>query len=245
MSIEDRLVDALATFDRVQPAPDLFARVQRSLEAERAHRARVTRWCAVGATAALGIVAVVAGLARTEASGVVTVPLAPMQALEVALLGSVVAALAPLIRRPGAILVGAVFRAEPATAPVFLRLLDTAYHLVVAGYVLVGVRLPDVAATAPLADALQDLATRVAGLLLLVGVLHSATIAALPLLGLLHASAVRRHRRALAGPGVPPASDAAERADRVARIVVWLALGYVTVQLLLLLGVAIGLGIGG
>lgn len=245
MSVEDRLVATLAEYDRVQPSPDLFARVQRSLAAERAHRVRVLRWATGSAVGLAAVVALLGTLAVRDGAGVLTVRLAPLAGVEVALLGVLVLALGPAVRRFGSILVAAVFRAEPATAPVFLRLLDTAYYLVCTGYVLVGVRLPTAAATEPLAVALGRVVDRVAGLLLLVGTLHVATIVALPVVGLLHASAVRRDRRARAGSGAPPPSPAAERAERVARVIVLLSLGYVAVDLLLAVGIAIGIGMDG
>lgn len=245
MNVEERLVDALAEYDRVEPAPDLFARVRRSLAAERAHRTRVARWSAGTASGLAAVVALVAVLARSDADGVAVVPPAPMAGLEVALLTTLVVLLGPAIRRFGSILVDAVFRTEPATAPVFLRLVDTAYYLVFAGYVLVDVPLPLGPGTESLAVAVDRLLDRVAGLLLLMGVLHTVTILVLPVIGLLHTAAVRRHRRALAGAGAPHASPAADRADRVARVIVLLALGYLAVQLLLAVGIAIGLGIGG
>jgi hypothetical protein len=71
-------------------------------------------------------------------------------------------------------------------ATALLRLLDVAYYLLFAGYVLVTARLsaPDAFQLAHLGTQVEEAAMRLGGLLLVMGVLHTATFMVLPLIGL-------------------------------------------------------------
>ena len=63
---------------------------------------------------------------------------------------------------------------------------------------------------------------RIAGLLLVMGILHTVTIAVLPVMGLIFASNWRRAARTQLGKEAPEPDPQAEKADRVATLIVWL-----------------------
>ena len=194
MSVEQHLREALHRADDYTPSPDLFARVQWSIEEAHAHRRRVR------ATAlAVGVgLAVVAGYLATlveVSEGRLTWPWWSLELLATVLLVIAVVTLGPLIRRFGRIYVTTVFRANPATAMRFLALLDVAYYLAFSAFVLMTVTIePDPSWLAPAATAevLTHQVARLGGLALLMGLLHSLTIVLLPVLGLVFADSWRR-----------------------------------------------------
>jgi hypothetical protein len=194
VSVEQLLRDTLHEADAYTPSPDLFRRVQRSIEEDLAHRRRVR--LAVALVAA-GLALAGAYLAATAevVDGRLTWPWWALELLTTAVLLVLIVVLGPLIRRFGRIYAAAVFRANPPTAQRFLALLDIAYYLVFTAYVLIETRIaPEAAWLGPdgLVEHLPYLAGRVAGMLLIMGVLHSVTIVVLPVLGLVFADGWRR-----------------------------------------------------
>lgn len=185
MNVEQRLIEVFQTSTRIEPTPDLFSRVLHSIEEDRRHRRRVVRTAAVIAAALAAVVA--AGALSIEDGRFGRFVHRPTLAiLEVVVLTTLLLVLGPAIRRfgrgyaadlwpPGATLPGAL-----------LRVLDVAYYLVGAGYVLVGTEL-QFEAGGPgdlLADQLSDASIRVGGLLLTLGLLHAVTFVVLPLVAL-------------------------------------------------------------
>lgn len=194
MSVEQLLRDTLHEADRYAPSPDLFKRVQRSIEEDRAHRRRV-RLAVALLVGGLVIVVVYLGVTAEVVDGRLSWPWWALETLTNAVLLVLIAVLGPLIRRFGRIYAAAIFRAHPPTARRFLALLDIAFYLVFLAFVLIEARIaPDPAWLRP--DGLhvqtQHLAGRVGGMLLLMGVLHSLTIVALPVLGVVFADGWRR-----------------------------------------------------
>jgi RNA polymerase sigma factor (sigma-70 family) len=238
---EDRLGDALHRIDAYDPSPDLFARVRRSIEEDAAHRSRL-RW-AIGALL-VGSAALAAWFSLTSevADGRVLAPWWAVEAAESAVLVAIVVVLGPMIRRFGKTYAGEVFRANPPTGDRFLVLFDIAYYLIFSGYVLVTASF-EPGGTRELAPLLEDAAVRVGGILLLMGVLHSVSLAALPVIGLLFSSTWRRAIRAQLGDRVPPPDPRAQTADRVAAAIVWVGAGVVVLGALFL-AVAVVLRIG-
>lgn len=224
MSVERRLRETLSAFDAVEPAPDLFRRVEMSVADDLVRRRRIGRWVAgVVAAAALAVV-VVASSARVSSPGTIVVVAWRVIAVETVLLGAVVVAFGPLIRRFGAVFVDDVFSGSKGVGMAFLRLLDVAYYLVFVGYVVLTVPISRLDGTRALGPMLDATVERFGGLFLLMGVMHAVTITALPLIGLIHASTVREQSRAaLQVPPVPTA--AAASAERVVRVVLWSAGG--------------------
>jgi hypothetical protein len=225
VSVEGRLKDTLAAFDAVEPAPDLFSRVERSVADDLTRRRRVGRWVASIIGSLSVAVLVVASLSSRAPDGTIVIPGWPAVAVETALLIGVVLAFGPLIRRFGSVFIDDVFEgSSDGVGSAFLRLLDVAYYLVFAGYIVLTVPVADLAGRPSLRSLLDVAADRFGGLLLLMGIMHAATIAVLPLIGLIHASTVREQQRS-AMPAPPPSTPGAALAERVVRIVLWSAGG--------------------
>lgn len=244
MSLEERLAETLHRVDDYQPSADLFARVERSISADLAHRRR-TRWAVVAAVGTLAILAAYLALVvRVEPDGTwVMSGWAPEVAATVILVALLVA-LAPLIRRFGVIYAADVFHLNPETGTRFLRLLDLAYSLFFTGWILDGAGLAGVGETISVTAGLEAALERIASFLGVMGLAHEANLLVLPVVGLVFNSVVRRARRASAGDEAPALSPGAVQADRVTT---WIVLGLAAALVagaLLLVGVAIGAGAG-
>ena len=185
MSIEQRLAEALQSAEFYRPSPDLWDRVVHSIEEDRLHRQRVRR--------VLGAIAVVVGaLGAIAAANVQSTPSGHriswqwLEALVAIALVVLTVALGPALRRFGRGIAGEVFRAHPPAGERMLRLLDVAYYLAFAGYVLVTTRLhaPDAFVNAELGGQIEEALWRIGGLLIVMGILHAITLMSLPLVGL-------------------------------------------------------------
>ena len=92
--------------------------------------------------------------------------------------------LGPLIKRFGRAYAGDVFRANPRTGKSYLVLMDVAYYLIFTAYILFTIRFePQRGWDRSVAAQLQDEVVRVAGMLLLMGILHGLNVLSLPLIG--------------------------------------------------------------
>jgi len=186
MTIEQRLSRALHHVDDVDPSPDLWARVVHSIDEERKHRQRlITTAATIFAALAAVAVAAVFALDRNEHGRYIDRP--TLEVLEAVVLCVVALALGPAIRKFGR---GFADDLWPAGSPVpggLLRLLDVAYYLVLAGYILLSTEFHFGAdwGADTLANQLHDSAGRLGGLFLIVGLLHAHTIAALPFVALI------------------------------------------------------------
>lgn len=192
MNVERRLVDALRSVDRVEPSPDLWSRVLHSIEEDRAHRRRVLESIA-------SITLTVAGLTVLGALNVVDLPsgrqvrLGVMELIETIALVLLVAVLGPAIRRFGRGYAHDLWRSTPDTPTTLVRLLDVAYLLVFAGYIMLTAHFDFERSTIGVAQQLEDLGWRIGGLVLTMGLLHAATIMTLPVVALI-ANSTRRGR---------------------------------------------------
>lgn len=185
MTTEQRLIEAFDAARGFEPSPDLWSRVVHSIEEDGRHRRRVwTSALAVAATL-LAAIAVAATSITSSAMGR-RIDWRVLEALEVGVLAVLIVTLGPAIRRFGRGYAHDILAAEPAMATALLRLLDVAYYLLFAGYVLVTARLsaPDAFQLAHLGTQVEEAAMRLGGLLLVMGVLHTATFMVLPLIGL-------------------------------------------------------------
>jgi hypothetical protein len=184
VNIEQRLVDALRSVDRVDPSADLWSRVVHSIEEDRAHRRRVVESFA-------SIVLTTAGLALLGILNVVDTPsgnqvrLGVMELIETIVLVLLVTVLGPAIRRFGRGYAHDLWRSTPDIPTALVRLLDLAYLLVFGGYILLTAHVDFDSATIDVARQLEDLGWRAGGLLLAMGVLHAATIMTLPVVALI------------------------------------------------------------
>jgi uncharacterized membrane protein YidH (DUF202 family) len=193
--IEQRLVEALRRADDLEPSDDLWNRVVHSIEEDRTHRRRVLTSFAVATGAFAALVTTALAFRRHDHLGSYVEPLA-LEALEVIALTTIAALLGPAIRRFGRNVTHDLWPVSPHTARGIVRLLDVAYALVFAGYILITTRFegdprPLVPVVDHLADQLQHAAVRIGGMVLLIGVLHALTMAALPFVALVQNSTRR------------------------------------------------------
>jgi hypothetical protein len=245
MTLEQRLEGALRQTDDYAPSVDLFAKVQRSIEEDAAHRRRTRRalaWSGAGVVAAIGWVAAFLDVS----DGTATMPWWTVEVLTAAILIALVVVLGPLLRRFGTALTLEIFRPNPATSGRFLAVLDIAYYLVFTAFILMSTNFAaQVEWGGRLADQVELELFRIGGLLLFMGVLHAVTIAVLPVMGLIFAANWRRAARAQLGSAAPPPAPGAEKADRVATIIVWVTAALLAVPTLLFIIPAIaGLFLG-
>ena len=236
MSLEQRLIDTLHRADDFEPSPDLFARVERSLQEDLRHRRRVRL---VAASLSAGAIAVAFFL-----RGVITVGtdgrlVAPGWALEVLIIMAqvvLVLTVGPTLRRFGKPFIADVFRFDPDTGHRFVALLDIAFYLFFFGVVLVRPNFEGWGETVILGDDAWEWAARFALFLLVMGIAHVSTVGFLPLIGLFFSSTMRRTRRHQAGVTAPPLSARAEQAERVVRMIVWGAAGLALLAVLGMVG---------
>jgi len=185
MSMEQRLQRAFEVADRVEPSADLWSRVLYSIEEDREHRRRIVRAAiAVGMSCLAFVLATVASL-REHPNGGRYVAWEAMELIELAVLVAVAVTFAPAIRRFGRGFADDLWVGEPTTPRALLRLLDVAYALVIAGYVLLTTRFePDATWTLALPEQMQEASERLGAEMLLIGLLHAVTMMALPLVAL-------------------------------------------------------------
>ncbi len=93
--------------------------------------------------------------------------------------------LGPLIKRFGKSYAADVFRANPRTGKSFIVLTDVAYYLIFFSYILFTVRFEPAANWGDTVNAeqLQHETARIAGILLIIGLLHGLNVLALPVMG--------------------------------------------------------------
>jgi hypothetical protein len=197
MNIEQRLVAALRAADRVEPSPDLWSRVVHSIEEDKIHRRRVFVSTAI-TVATLAVLAIVGALSLTDGPYGRYVPVPMFLLIQFVVLVVLLAVLGPAIQRFGRGYATDLWPSTPATAAALVKLLDVAYVLVFAGYILIttqfdletsdtvhgNCRLASVECADYLPDQLWYTALRIGGLILMIGILHAVTIIVLPVVAL-------------------------------------------------------------
>lgn len=181
--VEQRLIDALRSTERVDPSPDLWSRVVHSIDEDRAHRRRV-RAAVVATLGTLGALVLAGWLALEDVEGGVRVQPAVLEVLRIVAFISLIATLGPAIRRFGRNFTDDLWRNAPQTGTALLRLLDIAYYLVFAGWTVMthGAMPPD---DALLAEQLGQAVGLTGGLLIIMGLLHAVTVMLLPFVALI------------------------------------------------------------
>jgi hypothetical protein len=187
MNVEQRLITALRRGDAHEPSPDLWARVVHSIEEDRAHRQRV-RWTAVAIALSLAGLVVCAVLGLEEGPIGRRIDWRVLEGLETIGLVGLVLSLGPAVRRFGRGYCADMFRSNGQMATALLLVLDVAFYLVFAGYILLSVDFDAPLPSVVLADQLGAASIRVGGLLLAMGVLHTITFMFTPLLALIQNS---------------------------------------------------------
>ena len=183
-AVEQRLIDAFAAARReVHEYPDLFARVNRSL-ADAADR---RRWRMKLAAGLLAFVAALIALALSLAdidNGRITMEWWVIELITNIVLVAIAIGLGPFIKRFGRAYAADVFRANPRTGKSYLVLTDVAYYLIFTSFMLFTVTF-----VAPYewlystGEQLKHEVSRIGGILLIMGVLHSLNVIALPVIG--------------------------------------------------------------
>lgn len=246
MSLEQLLSDTFHTADDYAPSPDLFAKVQRSIEEDNAHRRRIRMAIAWLVAALAAIVVFLVATARVE-DGQVDMSFTSLELLVTAIMVAVVAVMGPAIRRFGETYEQSAFAGNPETGTQVLRLLDIAYYLIFGAYIVMTLMF-EPPRDLPLldrqfTDTLTAEAIRLGGLLLLMGLLHIALLLALPVVGLVHSANLRRTRIV---EGATSEDNVAAKIDRGVTVGTWVVAAYVLFQMVVaVLGVLLGLGTGG
>jgi hypothetical protein len=93
--------------------------------------------------------------------------------------------LGPLIKRFGRSYAADVFRANPRTGKSFIVLTDFAYYLIFFAYILFTLSFEPKGGWSDIVNAkqLQHETSRLAGILLIIGLLHGINLLALPIMG--------------------------------------------------------------
>ncbi|MEQ8719196.1 MAG: hypothetical protein RIE08_16420 [Acidimicrobiales bacterium] len=185
MSLGDRVHDAIFAGTRaVADSGDLFERVLLSIDDDRRLRERRRRALAIALSGLTATAAVVAATIDRQEGDLIM----DWWILEliwfVAMVGLALW-LGPFIRRFGKAYAADVFRANPRTGKSFIVLMDVAYYLIFFAYILFTVRFEpgsDWENTVN-ANQLQVTSIRVAGILLIVGLLHGLNVLTLPIMG--------------------------------------------------------------
>jgi hypothetical protein len=192
LELERRLVaafaDARAT---VVEQPDLFARVVRTIEEDVARRR--FRVELVSGIAAFVVANAALALALSDyRNGRIVMPWWVIELITNIVLVAIAIALGPFIKRFGRSYAADVFRANPRTGKSYLVLTDVAYYLIFTAFILFTVRFEQADNwVTSRAELYQHELARVGGILLVMGLLHTANVVALPVIGNLLAG-VRR-----------------------------------------------------
>ena len=184
-AIEARLRDALSEgVAAVTESPDLFLRVQLSIEEDRRLRSQRRKRVAVfGCIVAALVSLVVAVTDRRE--GVLLMDWWILELMATGVLAAVALWLGPLIKRYGRSYAADVFRANPRTGKSFIVLTDIAYYLIFFAYILFTVSYEPKGGWDDVVSAqqLQHETARLGGILLIIGLLHGINLLALPIMG--------------------------------------------------------------
>ena len=217
--LEARLRDALyAEALQVEESPDLFARVKASIEDD-ARRRRWRRRVAAIIGAALAAFAALVAAVTDFREGELFMDWRILELITTALLVVIIIVLGPFIKRFGKSYAAEVFRANPGTGKSFIVLMDFAYYLVFGAYVLFTPVLnrPDTWSAVVNGVQLKAEIIKVAGILLLMGVLHGVNLLLLPIIGrllMLNKQLDLEMRDRERGPQRPQGPDATGRASQ-------------------------------
>jgi hypothetical protein len=199
--LEQRLVAAFADArETVVEHPDLFARVARTIEEDAARR-RFRIELASGIAAFVVANAALALALSDFRNGRVVMAWWVIELITNIVLVAIAVALGPFIKRFGRAYAADVFRANPRTGKSYLVLTDVAYYLIFTSFILFTVRFEEVDTwVASRAELYQHELARVGGILLVMGLLHTANVVALPVIANLLGSV----RRPGGSPQSPP-----------------------------------------
>lgn len=184
-TVENRLREALRDGAlSVDESPDLFARVELSVNDDQRLRIQHRGIVAV-LTCVVGAIAAVTFAVTEIKQGSVLMDWWILELITLAVLMAIAFWLGPLIKRFGRSYAADVFRANPRTGKSFLMLTDVAYYLIFFAYILFTVSFEPKGSWDDSVNAaqLQHETARLGGILLIIGLLHSANLVALPVMG--------------------------------------------------------------
>ncbi len=201
--LEDRLREALFEGgNAMDESPDLFARIQLSIDDDRRLRRQRRRRLGIGACLAGALGALLVAV-TDHRQGDLLMDWWVLELLTNAVLVGVALWLGPLIKRFGKSYAADVFRANPRTGKSFIVLTDIAYYLIFFSYILftISFELKGDWGQAVEGSQLQHEVARVGGILLIMGVLHGMNLIAMPVMGRL---LTLNRRLDQEGPATPP-----------------------------------------
>ena len=202
-------------------SPDLFARVEISIEDDRRLRGQHRALVVIGSCIAAALAAITVGVIDRR-EGELLMDWWILEIITTVVLVAIAFWLGPLIKRFGRSYAADVFRANPRTGKSFIMLTDVAYYLIFFSYILFTVSFEPRASWSDTVTAaqLQHETARIAGILLIIGVLHSVNLLALPVMGRL---LTLNRRLDEVGPDRPPglSGTRAPRARRGAHCSPW------------------------
>jgi hypothetical protein len=205
-ALENRLREALRDgASHVVQSADLLARVELSVSDD--HRLRAQHRAVIAIVACLaGVLAALTAAVTDPEQGRLLMDWWILELITLGVLVVIAFWLGPLIKRFGRSYAADVFRANPRTGKSFLMLTDVAYYLIFFAYILFTVSFEPKGSWDETVNAaqLQHETARVGGILLIIGVLHSLNLVALPVMGRL----LTLNRR-LDEAVTPPPSDQA------------------------------------
>ncbi len=182
--LETLLSEALADAGtHVNPSPDLFARVQAGIAADR-HRRRTRRRIAA-TVASLTTFAATGAVAFIYRQGEPQMDWWILEIIAAAALITIALVLGPFIKRFGRSYAADVFRSNPSTGKSFIVLTDFAYYLIFVAYIAF-TTIIDRPRNWPVtvgAEQVQHNIVRLGGILLIIGVLHGINLLVLPIIG--------------------------------------------------------------
>ena len=182
--LDHLLADALQEVgERIDPSPDLFARIQRGVVADRQRRIGQRRWLVVSGIVAAPLLGSLAAFTYRQGE-----PQMNWWVLELAtfvLLVAIALTLGPFIKRFGRSYAADVFRSNPSTGKSFIVLTDFAYYLIFSAYILFSTTIDRPRSWGADVGAVQIEHTiiRLGGILLIIGLLHGVNLLVLPIIG--------------------------------------------------------------
>jgi hypothetical protein len=182
-AIERELTDVFrAAAALTVESDDLYERVAHAIAADDERRRRNLR---LGMGAGAVVVAATALILSLSDEGRIQMRWYILELISNLVLLATAVILGPLIKRFGKSYAGDVFRANPRTGKSFLALTDVAYYLIFLSFIMFTMsfeRQSDWTLNVS-AEQLKVEVARLGGILLIIGLLHSANIVFLPLIG--------------------------------------------------------------